>query len=283
MKYIFIASYIIVGLFLFIVTPYDLQISQAVCKDIHLTTHIISELGYVPPFFIGYFGIFYYVLRFRTYQAPMKIQHVIYVIGAVGIVLLTIMFFHSMRFLPYYKIITPIFIVLISFYAIKLAKFTISMRWFEFDHLAITGLGLIVSMYFLVNVLKKVYGRARYYLVVDNNDLFTDWFVIQKGMAEHRDYYSMPSGHIAFVAISLWFILVLYAIPEIKINRGFVVAAVYIWLIIQGYIRVVMSEHFVTDVLFSTLFAIFVLNLGHLISVKLKCILFKNALIETDL
>jgi hypothetical protein len=53
--------------------------------------------------------------------------------------------------------------------AYKIASHVNEKKWFEFDYLSMSGLGLIVVLYFLVNFLKKVSS--------DNPDIYKGDFI----------------------------------------------------------------------------------------------------------
>ncbi len=265
MNRFFFILYGVLILLLLIVTPFDLAISHALAHEMNGASRAISEMVYVPPFFIGFFGIGYYVLRFSHKQVPIWFRVLVYLGALVGVYGLSYMFIRSMRFLPYYLGISPFLILGMIIGAYFASRYVYKKRWFEFDYLASIGMGLIVFLYFVVTHLKRLFGRARYYLVVDDESLFTEWYQLE-GMVYHRDFYSIPSGHTTFVSIALWFIIVVLVLPQIKIKPWIVIVPTLAWIAFQGYCRICLGEHYITDIVFSVLFTAVFMHLFYYIS-----------------
>lgn len=261
----FFVLYGVVFVLLLLATPYDLELSLSLYSGLNGFSRTISEMVYIPPFFIGFFGINYYVSRFSHKKVPLLFRGLIYILAIIGYIGLSYMFVRSMRFLPYYLTIAPVLIIgmiIGSFYA---SRYVYQKKWFEFDYLASIGMGLIFFLYFVVTNLKRLFGRARPYVVAEDESLFTEWYEIA-GMVFQRDFYSIPSGHITFVSISLWFILVVIVMPQINIKIWKVVLPVLIWIAFQAYFRICLGEHYITDVLFSIIFTAFFMHLFYFIS-----------------
>ncbi|MFP4078327.1 MAG: phosphatase PAP2 family protein [Candidatus Izemoplasmataceae bacterium] len=253
MKRFYFVLYGVLSGLLLLVTPFDLALTDALVGNADGVFHIVSEMGYLPPFFIGYFGVGYYVWRFSNPKVPAWFRYLVYAGALIGVVSLSYMFVFSMRFLPYYLMLSPFMILSLLVGAYYASRHVFHKRLFEFDYLAALGMGLIVYLYFSVTQLKRFFGRARYYLVSVDETLFTDWYEIQE-RAIHRDFYSMPSGHMTFVAVALWVVLVVMVIPRTRIPAWKVAVPVFFWIAVQGYARIRMGEHFVTDIVFSVLY-----------------------------
>ncbi len=265
MNKFFFVLYGVVFTLLLIATPFDLELSLSLFKGLNGFSRIISEMVYIPPFFIGFFGINYYIFRFSHKKVPLIFRGLIYVLAIIGYLGLSYMFVRSMRFLPFYLTLAPFFIIgmiIGSFYA---SRYVYRNKWFEFDYLASIGMGLIVFLYFVVTQLKRLFGRARPYIVIDDESLFTEWYEIA-GMVFHRDFYSIPSGHVTFVSIALWFILVTLVLPQINIKTWKVTLPVLFWIALQSYFRICLGEHYITDVFFSILFTAFFMHVLYYLS-----------------
>ncbi len=261
MKRFFLWTYAVGLVVLLVVTPFDLAISQTLFSGLNGLPRVISELVYVPPFFIGFFGIGYYARRFSHPSVPWWVRVMVYTLGIIGVVGLSHMFFRSMRFLPYYRIVTSFMIAGLVVAAALASRQAMRHRWWAFDYLAAVGLGLIVTLFYVVTTLKRVFGRARYYVVAENEALFSEWYHI-RGMVFHRDFYSIPSGHITFVSIALWFVVVAMTIPRFRPYIKPVIVTVFVWIVWQGYLRICLGEHYVTDVVFSVLFTAALMHLS---------------------
>ena len=259
---LFITIYATLISLLLLATPFDLQLSLFLYENGSAGGFVmlISEMAYVPAYFIGVFSVFYYYQRTERAFIEIGKRYVLRMLTAIFILALLLMFVRSMRFLYMYLLFAPILFVLMSGFAWWVVKRVIKAHFFQFDFLASIGLLIIGIQYFLVTFLKKFIGRPRFYLVIEANELFTEWYQIQPGFASSRDFYAIPSGHTTFAALSLWFILVVLVIPQIRRYLPVVTITVTIWIFLQGYIRVYKGEHFLTDVLFSILITFFFIH-----------------------
>lgn len=265
MNKIFIFLYVFLVVALLIVTPYDLQITHNLYGDAGLLMRLISDCVYVPIFFIGYLGIFYYYQRIYV-GLSHKLLKLGFLLGTVfGIILLTYIFIRSMRFLPYYLVLSPLFIVVLMMIAWLGSEYIIKNELKQFDYLLVTELEMIIILFFLVTFLKRLFGRARYYMVLKNEALYTPWYKLH-GMVYERDFYSTPSGHTTFVAITFWFILVVFTVPQFRKYITITVTSVLLWVGIQGYIRVLLGEHFITDVILSVILTLALLHVLYYVS-----------------
>ncbi len=254
-----IITYVILTVLLLVLTPFDLRISAFLYGEGTRPTHymVLSELTYLPTFFIGLFGVYYYCHRFKSYALQSRLKQGIWLLlTGLLLLLLFIMFYRSLRFMPgtmrlYFA---PIFYLILNIYGHHYGRKAVEHQWFHFDYLASIGLLLIGIQYFTVTVLKRLVGRARFYVVFEDESLFTPWFVIQEGIATQRDFYSIPSGHTSFAAISLWFIVVAMTVPVFKKYLKPTAVVVGFWIFLQAFLRVFSGEHFATDVIFSVIY-----------------------------
>ena len=265
MHRLFIKSYIIIILLLLLATPFDLTISTFLHHDLGEFFRAVSELVYIPPFFIGYFGIFYYLIRLLHREIPQWMRFMLYSLGLFGIYIVSTMFYRSMRFFPFYQVFAPVFIVLLVIAAYRFASHVYKERIKAFDYLASIGLALIVTLYYLVTQMKRLFGRARPYVVFEDESLFTPWYSIE-GPVFIRDFYSIPSGHITFVTIAFWFVVVCIHVKPYIDLRVKMPLLIFLWIIFQSYMRILLGEHYLTDVIFSVLLSLLLLHLITVIS-----------------
>lgn len=94
----------------------------------------------------------------------------------------------------------------------------------------------------LVQILKKLWGRARFNNLEEGVTDFTPWYLPQ-GI---NDHHSFPSGHTA-MGIMVCF-LVLYFPPRL---RGIVLLPLIVWAIAVAASRVILGAHYASDVVFS--------------------------------
>lgn len=110
----------------------------------------------------------------------------------------------------------------------------------------------IVTIFITFNVMKSIWGRMRFYAMLDINNFsnFTNWWVITSNEVTDDIFKSFPSGHTSAGATTL----VLIFIPEIfrekistnlaKFFRIFPIA----WTILVMYSRIFDGAHFLSDV-----------------------------------
>jgi membrane-associated phospholipid phosphatase len=255
----FILTYLVLGVMLVAITPFDLEISQMLYGDEKRLLSIISQLVYIPAYFLSFFGIAYYYQRIMPVLNHWFLKSG-FIFGAlVGIFLLCYVFINSMRFLAYFIYIVPTIIVILMILAWFMSKKCIQNCIHEFDYLAGIEIVMISLLYLTVNTLKRLVGRARYYLVFENEELYTNWYEIN-GMINARDYFSFPSGHMSFVTISVWFVIVTVMIPQFRKYFKLALVASMGWIATHGYIRVQMGEHYLTDVIFSVILGLAILH-----------------------
>ncbi len=278
---IFMMIYASLILLLLLFTPIDQHVSTFLYGDGTRDTRymILSEITYIPAFFIGLFSGFYYHLRFKPVALKQRLTTVVWLgFTLLIMVLLFMMFYRSMRFLPgdarlYF---TPPTFIIMSVIAYKFAEKALKKQLFQFDYLASIGLLMIGILYFVVNLLKRFVGRARFYMVFEDDSLFSHWFDIQPGLASSRDFYSIPSGHTSFAAISLWLIMVVLTVPSLKKYAKPTIVLVILWIIMQGFLRVFSGEHFATDAIFSILLVFTTMHFLFIVTRQIRTFLTKK-------
>ncbi len=257
--------YVVGTAVLLIATPFDLAISEALFGGKNGAFRALSEMVYVPPFLIGYFGIAYYVQRFNDKSVPRWVRNTVFGFAILGVVGLSVMFFVSMRFLPYYQVVVPFLTVGMIAGAVWISRIALQRKWFVFDYLSAAGMGMIVTLFFVVTLLKRLFGRARFYVVVEDDSVYSAWYHIQ-GMVYERDFYSIPSGHISFATMAVWFVVAAMLIPRLNRYVKPLTIGVVIWIVGQGLLRVFLGEHFLTDVAFSVVFSAALMHLGIIVT-----------------
>ncbi|MDF1741143.1 MAG: phosphatase PAP2 family protein [Verrucomicrobiales bacterium] len=95
---------------------------------------------------------------------------------------------------------------------------------------------------FLVQILKKLWGRARFNNLEEGVTHFTPWYLPQ-GI---NDHHSFPSGHTAMGVMACF--LVLYFPPRL---RAVAFVPLFAWAIAVAASRVILGAHYASDVVFS--------------------------------
>ncbi|MGO4542836.1 phosphatase PAP2 family protein [Paenibacillus sp. 2TAB19] len=112
------------------------------------------------------------------------------------------------------------------------------------------GIGIVFTEMIVVNVLKIFWGRMRFRNMNGDYSQFTNWFLpngIQKNGVTAEVFKSFPSGHSA----NGWTMLVwMLFMPFVKIWRNTMLIIAIAWGLCTSYSRIVMGDHFATDVLF---------------------------------
>ncbi|MGR7946089.1 phosphatase PAP2 family protein [Paenibacillus sp. M.A.Huq-81] len=118
------------------------------------------------------------------------------------------------------------------------------------------GIAIVVTEMILVNVLKISWGRLRFRNMNGDYSLYTSWFLPQ-GLQQHgivsQHHKSFPSGHSA----NGWTMLAWALFMPMKSSwRTFALAAAVGWGLCTSYSRIIMGDHFATDVLFGAFLTI---------------------------
>ncbi len=109
---------------------------------------------------------------------------------------------------------------------------------------AITMVGSMAA----VNLLKIVWGRARYWTFVGNDTLFSPWY-LPRGFTLSESFKSFPSGHSQFAAVSLISTMLPDVFDSLKgKQRSFLLGSIA-WIIMVMLSRMMLGEHFLSDTL----------------------------------
>lgn len=128
-----------------------------------------------------------------------------------------------------------------------------------FRRVAIMSLVYLIVLTFVINGIKIVWARPRYWAIVGGQATYVPWYVINGNHITEvtNAFKSFPSGHTAnaFAALtmSLWFVK----------RRDFVFGIFMIWGLLTAVSRIFAGQHFLTDTIMGgaiafVLFLIFV-------------------------
>ena len=125
------------------------------------------------------------------------------------------------------------------------------------------GILLLAITNIIIECLKLIWGRPRFYSLVNPQAEFVPWLTIS-GIASGDAFKSFPSGHTANATLILWYSFLPIIIPSLKKYHKLLVAVGLGWIICTATSRIMAGDHFLSDVM-----------IGHLIAVSIIIILAK--------
>jgi len=119
------------------------------------------------------------------------------------------------------------------------------------DHLkpyALMGLFTLIVVLTVPSLLKLLWGRPRYRLVVLGQANFVAWFKpLGQGLID--DYKSFPSGHSAVSAAALWLVMIPSCLYHSKPFAIWIKGSVVLWVLMVMGSRIILGDHYLSDVL----------------------------------
>ncbi|WP_313639390.1 phosphatase PAP2 family protein [Paenibacillus sp.] len=126
----------------------------------------------------------------------------------------------------------------------------------QYNRAAWAAIVIVFAEILLVNVLKIFWGRMRFRNMEGDYSMFTSWFLpqgIQENGVTSEAYKSFPSGHSANGwTMMLWMLFMPFASKW----RNIMLVCAVVWGICTSTSRVIMGDHFATDVLFGAFITI---------------------------
>jgi len=116
---------------------------------------------------------------------------------------------------------------------------------------AFIGILTVVLGILIPNIIKLVWARPRYRIMVENDQLFRYWFD-RVGFTLDDDWKSFPSGHSAAAATTLIYTFLPQLFDKLKGKERSILLVCTVWIIVVMVSRVVMGDHFMTDTLFGS-------------------------------
>lgn len=269
------AAVIILGLFI-TGSFLDLQISQAVANVGNLYTKIFATLSCFPvALTLSIFsGISVKYIQKNKLKVPAKVGLIIYAIGAFIVAALL----PGREVIDYQSFNLPKACILIGL-LVSTPGFILGLYLYKFvptKHLIRNILFISIVVAFTsgcVEVIKMLAPRVRFraFAELGNTDLFRPWWQpsltdaemqLVKALDNGKDLLkSFPSGH-SNVSLSSAFILMFVPVLFNKENwikyQWIFFYGGFIYFLICAFSRVVGGDHYLTDTMFSALFALFV-------------------------
>lgn len=129
------------------------------------------------------------------------------------------------------------------------------------DKLIAVGLALLVSSIAadaLMQSLKQIASRPRYKYLVTLDDPFSEyrnwWQMIPYLAGNNDNYQSWPSGHMSIVGVMFSLPMLTDCMKKSSVRKN-IIAYVFVcvFILLGGYNRIHMTNHFLSDVCFGTL------------------------------
>ena len=232
---------------------FDLTIANNVYQPENLVARILECVGYLPPFLFvgGMFAVLFF--RVKAEDEKRALKRVVFA----GCTALNYLVFGFMMSGEILSVLWQRALVGVGS-MIVLAPLTLlffrgrkdeELRRYEI-FLIFASIVCVISSLVTINVVKYLWGRARYREMMADGDLmfeaFTPWYH-PNGFSLHG-HHSFPSGHTC-AATNL---MALFALEEIypieKNKRKTIYIVVGMWIFIMAYSRLVLGAHFLSDV-----------------------------------
>ena len=241
------AALLVVGSF------FDKSIAEAMYQPENVPARIMEAVGIFPPFVFvsGLFAVLFYLVKDEDKRRILK-----KVLTAAAVALSYMVFgFMAAKYLfdtawvwALIAVAASMMLSPLTFLLFRNTRRDTLKRLSIF--LIFASMVSLISTVISVNVLKYLWGRPRFYELIEAKDdflsSFTPWY--HPNGFSLKGHHSFPSGHTS-AATNL---LVLCALPEVfpdaqdKNKTVAFVSAVYIFS--MAYSRMVLGAHFLTDV-----------------------------------
>jgi membrane-associated phospholipid phosphatase len=145
---------------------------------------------------------------------------------------------------PFFGIIGVIFVIIVAYLINKMSH----EKQTRLRKYAIIGAVTMVGSMAMANLIKIVWGRARYITFVGNDAVFTSWF-IPHGLTLSDRFKSFPSGHSQFAAVTLISTMLPDVFPSLQGKRRVFLLVSVAWIVMVMLSRMILGEHFLSDTL----------------------------------
>lgn len=241
---------------------YDLEISKQFVNKDYFLSKIVASFGEFPALFLILIcsWIMASQIKFKNKLIDFGFFSISFGIGAAIILYLTAIIIYATNLsVETFNKYTTIYWILISISnLLMMYLFRTKLKDFSKRNYKIARLTTILSIvsFFIVQLLKEIWGRVRFNDLMQNFSDFTVWYLPQGITGGH----SFPSGHAMFG----WLFLpaILFFINKKEIQKYIIISFAIILGILVAVGRFIGGYHYASDVLFSsgivlTLFLIF--------------------------
>lgn len=243
----------IVTVLLVLGSLFDLQIADTVYQPTNIMARLLESVGIFPPFvFVGAtFAVLLYLVKEEDAKRTLK------KVLCVAAIVLTYLVFGYMASETYVTVLwgRAIFAVVaagaltpLTLLFFRNKKTTELKRYCIF--LIFASIVSVVSSVVTINVVKFLWGRARYREMVASGDAFfsgfTQWYH-PNGFTLHG-HHSFPSGHTCAAANLLALCALEEVFPEAENRKQTIAFIIGLYIFSMAYSRLVLGAHFLSDV-----------------------------------
>ena len=112
------------------------------------------------------------------------------------------------------------------------------------------GLLLLIIVNVLLNIIKVIWGRTRFYAMSDPAAEFTPWYILQP-FGTDDFHMSFPSGHTGNASIVMWIVYLPLLYPHLRVKPAVLKGAAALWIIAAALGRIAGGAHFISDTMAS--------------------------------
>lgn len=158
-------------------------------------------------------------------------------------------------------ILTTVIAIVFAVVVFNLVMYFISKvsedKLIKYKKIAIISIVFPITVLIITSGIKVIWGRPRYWLVSTNLDTFNPWYQIA-GPAFDNAHMSFLSGHTAnsFAILSIS----LLELDETSKNRKILFFIAIIWGSITGVSRLLVGQHYLSDVVFGAILSLLVFS-----------------------
>ena len=232
---------------------FDLPIAERVYQPNNIMARLLESVGIFPPFvFVGAtFAVLFYLIKEddkkRTLKKVLCVAAVVLTYLVFGYMAsetyLTVMWGRAIFTVIAAGIMTPL--TLLFFRNTKPADLK---RYCIF--LIFASIVSVVASLLTINVVKFLWGRARYREMVAEGDAafsaFTPWYH-PNGFTLHG-HHSFPSGHTCAAATLLSLCALEEVFPEAEKRKQTIAFIIGLYIFSMAYSRLILGAHFLSDV-----------------------------------
>ena len=268
-KYI-LNRFIVLSIFTLIIgSLFDLQISKILYFRTSLIPQIIRLTGEMPMIIFSSalsFNLLYRYIKSLIDKDYKNINYPLLILSLVGFILPAII---SANGIPDYfdNPFKYMWLVILFFYlliSILLSPIYKDINLKNLEKFFRFIFSIIILTMIIMNLLKNIWTRARFYSLYEKNDYkeFSFWLIPQFRKHIIDAYKSFPSGHTTSACVMLSWLFMpkeLEEKPYSKLIRKFAI----IWPITVAIERILDGAHYMTDVSFAILFSSLIIKLSH--------------------